>query len=66
MAGTEGAKVRSTLTARAASIRRHELAAAEAEANAVTDKLFIPGAFLLLGFLLLIGYPAFSRIAAGF
>jgi hypothetical protein len=66
MAGTEGSKVRATLTARAASIRRHELATAESEANAVTDKLFIPGAFLLLGFLLFIGYPAFSRIASGF
>jgi tight adherence protein C len=66
MAGTEGARVRATLTARAASIRRHELATVESEANAVTDKLFIPGAFLLLGFLLFIGYPAFSRIASGF
>ena len=66
MAGNEGAKVRATLAARAASFRRHELAIAESEANAVTDKLFIPGAFLLLGFLLFIGYPAFSRIASGF
>jgi tight adherence protein C len=66
MAGNEGAKVRATLAARAASFRRHELAIAESQANAVTDKLFIPGAFLLLGFLLFIGYPAFSRIASGF
>ncbi len=66
LAGMEGAKIRVTLAARAASIRRHELANAEAEANALTEKLFIPGAFLLVGFLIFIGYPAFTRIASGF
>jgi Flp pilus assembly protein TadB len=66
LAGMEGTRVRATLMARAASIRRHELANAEAEANALTEKLFVPGSFLLVGFLLFIGYPAFTRIAAGF
>jgi tight adherence protein C len=66
LAGMEGAKVRASLAARAASIRRHELANAEAEANALTEKLFVPGAFLLVGFLIFIGYPAFTRIASGF
>jgi Flp pilus assembly protein TadB len=66
LAGTEGARVRTTLAARAASIRRHELANEEAEANALTEKLFVPGAFLLVGFLLFIGYPAFTRITSGF
>jgi hypothetical protein len=66
LAGMEGARVRATLAARAASIRRHELANEEAEANALTEKLFLPGAFLLVGFLLFIGYPAFTRIASGF
>ncbi len=66
LAGMEGAKIRATLAARAASIRRHELANAEAEANALTEKLFIPGALLLVGFLIFIGYPAFTRIASGF
>ena len=66
LAGLEGAKVRATLAARAASIRRHELANTEAEANALTERLFIPGAFLLVGFLIFIGYPAFTRIASGF
>jgi len=66
LAGMEGAKVRATLAARASSIRSHELANAEAEANALTEKLFIPGAFLLVGFLVFIGYPAFTRITSGF
>jgi len=66
LAGTEGAKIRSTLAARAATLRRHQLAEAEAEANSVSERLFLPGTLLLVGFLLFIGYPAFSRIASGF
>jgi Flp pilus assembly protein TadB len=66
LAGTEGARIRATLSSKASSIRRHELADAETEANTVTERLFLPGVLLLVGFLLFIGYPAFSRIAAGF
>jgi Flp pilus assembly protein TadB len=65
LAGTEGARIRQALTARAASLRRHEQAEAESAANAMTERLFLPGALLLLGFLLYIGYPAFSRILGG-
>jgi len=65
LAAMEGAKVRTTLAARSTSIRRHELASAEAEANALTERLFLPGMFLLVGFLIFIGYPAFTRIASG-
>jgi len=66
LAGTEGARVRQSLSARAVSIRRHEQAEAESSANAMTERLFLPGSLLLIGFLLFIGYPAFSRILAGF
>lgn len=62
LAGTEGARIRSTLAVKAASIRRHELAEAETEANTVTERLFLPGVFLLVGFLLFVGYPAVARI----
>jgi tight adherence protein C len=65
LAGTEGARIRSTLASKAATIRRHELADAETEANSVTERLFIPGVLLLVGFLIFIGYPAVSRISAG-
>lgn len=65
LAGTEGAKIRSTLSVKAASIRRHELADAEAAANAVTERLFLPGSLLLVGFLLFLGYPAIARITGG-
>ena len=66
LAGTEGSKVRSSLAARAESMRRHQLADAERDANAATERMFLPGALLLVGFLLFIGYPAFARIVTGF
>jgi tight adherence protein C len=47
-------------------LRRHEQADAESSANAMTERLFLPGALLLLGFLVFIGYPAFARILGGF
>jgi tight adherence protein C len=65
LAGTEGARVRQSLQARADSFRRHEQAEAESTANAMTERLFLPGSLLLFGFLLFIGYPAFSRIIGG-
>jgi Flp pilus assembly protein TadB len=65
LAGTEGARIRLTLAAKATSIRRHDLSAAEAKANTVTERLFLPGVFLLIGFLLFIAYPAVARISAG-
>jgi Flp pilus assembly protein TadB len=66
LAGTEGARVRPSLQARAVSFRRHEQADAESAANSATERLFLPGTLLLVGFLLFIGYPAFSRVIGGF
>jgi tight adherence protein C len=66
LAGTEGARIRQSLSARAASLRRHEQAEAESAANAMTERLFLPGALLLVGFLVFVGYPAFTRILVGF
>ncbi len=66
LAGTEGARIRQALQARAVTLRRHEQAEAESAANATTERLFVPGALLLIGFLLFVGYPAFSRILGGF
>ena len=65
LAGTEGTRIRQSLSARAVSLRRHEQAEAESAANATTERLFLPGALLLLGFLLFVGYPAVNRILGG-
>lgn len=66
LAGTEGTRIRQALVARGTSLRRHEQAEAESAANAMTERLFLPGALLLLGFLVFIGYPAVHRILGGF
>jgi tight adherence protein C len=62
LAGSEGARIRSSLAAKAASLRRRELAEAEAEANAMTERLFLPSVVLMFGFLLFVGYPALVTV----
>jgi tight adherence protein C len=66
LAGTEGSRIRQALTARSVALRRHLLADEESAANATTERLFLPGTLLLLGFLLFIGYPAVSHVLGGF
>lgn len=58
LAGIEGARIRASLTARAFALRQRELADAEAEANATTERLFLPSIVLMFGFLVFVGYPA--------
>jgi tight adherence protein C len=62
LAGTEGAKVRESLAVKAASLRDHALAEAESKAQSSTEKMAVPVVLLFLGFLILVGYPAFSAI----
>lgn len=64
LAGTEGARVRHSLVAKAAAIRARQLAEAEAYANAATERLALPGVLLFTGFLILVGYPALSALFA--
>ena len=65
LAGTEGAKVRTSLAAKAASLRSHQLAEAETVAQAATEKMSLPVVLLFAGFLLFIGYPAIERVLTG-
>lgn len=62
LAGSEGARVRRSLEAKARGLRSRELAAAEASALAATERMAIPTALLMLGFLLLVGYPAMQSV----
>jgi Flp pilus assembly protein TadB len=64
LAGTEGARVRATLSARATSLREHQLAEAEAAASSATEKMSLPIVALFAGFLVFIGYPALSAVLA--
>jgi tight adherence protein C len=65
LAGTEGAKVRASLAAKAMSLRAHQLAEAETQAQAATERMSLPVVLLFAGFLVFIGYPAMVRILGG-
>ncbi len=59
LAGEHGARIRQSLHSKAASLRQKNLARIEYEAEQRTEKMGLPIVLLFLGFLLLIGYPAF-------
>uniref|UniRef100_UPI002624C7E4 type II secretion system F family protein n=1 Tax=uncultured Pseudonocardia sp. TaxID=211455 RepID=UPI002624C7E4 len=65
LAGTEGARVRASLAARAGSLRAHQLTDAEAAAQSATERMSLPVMLLFLGFLVFITYPAIGQILAG-
>lgn len=62
LAGTEGAKVRESLAAKAASLRAHTLADAESESQAATEAMSLPVVLLFAGFLLFLGFPALAHV----
>ncbi|MCI3928830.1 type II secretion system F family protein [Streptomyces sp. AN091965] len=64
LAGTEGAKMRASLSARAAAMRGQDGAAAEGRANAATERMALPGMLMAFGFVLFIFYPALTQITA--
>ncbi|WP_239406294.1 type II secretion system F family protein [Frankia sp. Cj3] len=65
LAGTEGATIRASLAAKAASLRTHALTDAEAEAVAASERLSLPVVVLFAGFLVFIGYPAVAHVLTG-
>lgn len=65
LAGTEGAKVRASLGAKAVSLRAHELAEAETAAQAATERMSLPVVLLFAGFLVFVGYPAVEHVLTG-
>lgn len=58
----DGAKVRDSLTSRAASMRRKELADAEGRAAARSQSMLVAQLLLCVGFLLFLTYPAVARV----
>jgi Flp pilus assembly protein TadB len=63
LAGLEGARIRSSLTAKSASLRRRQLSEAEARANSTTERLFLPSIILMIGFMVFLMYPAGVSLA---
>lgn len=64
LAGSHGARIRLSLAAKADSLRGHQVAETEASAEAATERMTIPVAVLLFGFLVFIAYPAIAQITS--
>jgi pilus assembly protein TadC len=65
LAGEQGARVKSSLVAKAASLRGHEMARIEAAAQAASERMAIPTVMLFTAFIAFIGYPALAVIVGG-
>ena len=66
LSGQHGARIRASLVSKAAALRSRNLARVEHDHEQRTEKIGLPLIVLFLGFLLLIGYPAFSQTLASF
>ncbi|GAA4242408.1 type II secretion system protein [Actinomadura meridiana] len=64
IAGSEGAKMHDVLVAKITSMRHEASAAARSEANARTTTMWVPTSLLMLGFVILVGFPFFSKLLA--
>jgi Flp pilus assembly protein TadB len=64
LAGTEGARVRASLAAKAAAMRHRDGAEAEGRANAATERMALPGMVMAIGFVVFVFYPALTQITA--
>ncbi|MFV2102089.1 type II secretion system F family protein [Micromonospora sp. LOL_024] len=62
LAGTEGARIRDSLTIRAATLRAHQAAALEARANAATERMSMPVMLLAAAYMLFLLYPAITAV----
>ena len=60
LAGDQGAAVRDTVGSKAKAIRERLTAEAERAAASTTERMGIPATFLLLGFILFLGFPAIA------
>ncbi|GGU89785.1 hypothetical protein GCM10010182_00240 [Actinomadura cremea] len=64
IAGGEGAKMHDVLVAKIGSMRHEASANARSDANARTTAMWVPTSLLMLGFVILIGFPFFSKLLA--
>ncbi len=64
LAGSHGARIRASLAAKADTLRGHQVAETESAAEAATERMTVPVAVLLFGFLVFIAYPAIAQITS--
>ncbi len=65
LAGEHGARIKSSLTAKASALRARQMAEIEAKAQSATERMGLPTVVLFLGFMVLLGYPAMQQIVRG-
>ena len=63
LAGEQGARIRSSLAAKASALRARHSTQLEADAHAASERMGIPTVLMFVGFLLLLGFPALQQIA---
>ncbi|MDA2956955.1 MAG: type II secretion system F family protein [Actinomycetota bacterium] len=66
LGGEQGARMTSSLVAKAASLRQKHMAEVEAAANSSTERMGLPMVLMFVAFLVLLGYPAMHLISKGF
>lgn len=66
LGGEQGARMTSSLVAKAASLRQKHMAEVEAAANSSTERMGLPMVLMFVAFLVLLGYPAMHLISEGF
>src|ERR1700712_3744213 len=64
LAADDGAKIRSSLSARAATLRRRELTQAEGEEGEKSQSMLVAQMLISTAFLIFLGYPAVSQLLA--
>ncbi len=62
LAGEQGARIKLSLSAKAAALRAHQMARIEADAQAATERMGLPTVLMFVGFMVLLGYPAMQQI----
>lgn len=65
LAGEHGARVRQSLASKAHALRARNLARIEHQAEERTEQMGLPLVVLFVGFVVLVGYPAFATTLAG-
>jgi tight adherence protein C len=65
LAGEHGARIRTSLAARAESLRYRQMSEVESSANSATERMGLPMVLLFISFIVLIGFPAVSQVIGG-
>lgn len=65
LAGAQGARVRSSIVAKAEALRLHGLTDIESSAQAASERMSLPIVSLMMGFVVFLGYPAVMSVLRG-